>query len=791
VQFVLTKKYDSSSIKKLEFPENVRTRPTMYIGELGKVGIFQLLREIVDNSIDEFMNGFATKIQVKVNPSKGTFEVSDDGRGIPVDNNALEMVLCNLHAGGKFGNNSYSISSGLNGVGASCVNALSDFMKVTVNKDGYQWYQEFSKGRKKTDLQKIKKTKKQGTITLFKPDETIFGTNEIDVEEIKGYLFRQSYIHKNLYIYFEDQESGHSDIYHHENGIFDMVSDTSTDPLFKDTIYFTVEEKTDQGTISVELAFKYDKDDSDTTVTFCNGIETVEGGTHLQGFRMGLATIVKNYIADHNIMSKKDIDSGLEIIGDDVREGLVAVISVKHPNPKYHSQTKQKLTNTEVQGIIMRLMNSELTEYLNNNSGVASLIAKKVVAAAKGRIAGKAARERVQRRESQSFISINNIGKLADCSEKDPLQRELFIVEGDSAGGSAKEGRDVKRQAVYALKGKPLNTFDTSLQKMYDNKEISDLIQVIGTGIDSEFNLEKLKYNKIIIMADADVDGYHIGALLLTFFFKHARELIENGHIFIAKSPLYRIQRGSKFVYFVDDNEYEKYIRKLIVKSFKVGLSMNNEIFQLSDMEFRKLLRLSKGYIEKMSLLINQYGISKRVLTLLIENNNPDSLEVNELWKKEWVYNSLQSLGLTCKQNKTSLSVQGFCDGVFHDFEINEDFCKKTIECLNIFYSTLNGYEGFYYEEDEKGFINSSLLEMLERFYTKCTPKSRNRLKGLGESDPQELWETTMNPETRTLIQVNIDDFEKADSVVFDLMGNNPERRRIFLESFKENKVIL
>lgn len=777
----MTKKYDSSAIKKLEFPENVQQRVTMYIGNVGVEGVMHLIRELIDNSLDEFINGFAKNIEVIVDTSKNEITVKDDGRGIPVDNNVLQEIFCNLHSGGKFDKGSYSMSAGLNGVGVSCVNALSEYTIVEVHKDGYIWTQEFRAGYVHTKLKKGKKTNKTGTSITFKPHKEYLMLKDIDeildVEELKQQIQRHAYLNKGLKIVLYDVVANKKYEYSYKNGIIDYIKALNTKPLFKDIFY--VNTRDEETNIHVEIAIGYSKTHEENVQTFCNGIFTSEGGTHLTGFRIGISNNVSKYVEENNLIPKR---SDLTIKGEDTREGLIAVVSIKHPNPLFKGQNKQNLSNTDAQGVVQRVINSEFSEFLNSNPSIGKAIGTKAVMAARGRQAAQSARNRtLQSSGDTAFASINSVSKLADCVLKDNEKTELFLVEGDSAGGSSKDGRDREFQAIYCLKGKPLNTNDVDLNIILDpksrryNKEISDLVNIIGCGVGDAYDDKKRKYGKVIIMCDADVDGNHIQSLLLTFFFRHMSQLIENERLYIAMSPLYRVREGGKFVYLLDDIEYENYIHKKIIDKFNVGVlnDKGDDVNLFTKAQFKKVLTSTKNYLEDLRNVASIIGISPTLTERLIEFGNKDFNEMKKL---------LKTIGLDCRKVKgtNSIEVDGFFEGEYYSFFIDSNF-RDLVKPLEEFLDKNRQYRTLYLEEED-AYMPYSLGELLDLLYTKSTPKDRTRLKGLGESDPEELWETTMNPKTRRIIKVTMNDVEKTSDIVEILMGKKAELRRDFLE---------
>ncbi len=558
--------YDASAIKVLEGLEAVRRRPAMYIGSVGKRGLHHLINEVVDNSVDEALAGYCTRIVVTLH-SDGSVSVEDNGRGIPVDTHpqygisALELVMTKLHAGGKFDRKVYKVSGGLHGVGVSVVNALSEWMEVVVKRDGKIWKQRYQRGKPVTPVEVVGETEETGTQIRFKPDPEIFDDTKFDTSVIESRLKELAYLNPGLEIILIDEKAGEKKVFKFERGIVDLVRDLTRGkgPLHEDIIYVRGE----QNGVVVEVALRYTQMEGSSEFSFANNINTIEGGTHLTGFRMALTKAVKEAMEKHGLIKEK----GLTIESEDVRDGLTAVISVKVPNPQFEGQTKTKLGNTEVKNIVYSTVYANLKEYFEKHPDTLKTIANRILLAAKARIAAKRARELVKRKTALESTTLP--GKLADCIEKDPEKCELFIVEGESAGGSAKLARTRTTQAVLPLRGKIINVEKAGLVKVLRNEEIKALIAAIGTGIGEEFDIKKLRYGRIIIMTDADVDGAHIRTLLLTFFYRYMPKLIEEERIYIAMPPLYRIKAGKEVRYVYSEEEKERVLKELEAKGVK------------------------------------------------------------------------------------------------------------------------------------------------------------------------------------------------------------------------------
>ncbi len=558
--------YDANAIQVLKGLEAVRRRPAMYIGDVSARGLHHLVYEVVDNSIDEAMAGICTAIKVEIG-TDNSVTVTDNGRGIPTDmhptqkKSALEVVMTMLHAGGKFDHTTYKVSGGLHGVGVSVVNALAEWCWVESSRDGEVYRQEYARGIATSDVKKIGTRKQTGTKTCFLPDHEIFKSIEFKYDTLANRMRELAFLNKGLKISLVDHRSDKNDEFIYKGGLASFVEYINEDktPLFKKPIYIQKEKENTE----VEIAIQYNDSYVENIFSYVNNINTIEGGSHLTGFRTALTRTINYYISKNNLLKNgKNKNGGTALLGDDAREGLTAVISVKVPDPQFEGQTKTKLGNSETRGIVETIVNEALSEYFEENPPIAKKIAEKIISAARSREAARKARELTRRKSALDNASLP--GKLADCSLADPDLCELFIVEGDSAGGSAKQGRDRRSQAILPLKGKILNVEKARLDRILSNEEIRTMITAMGTGIGREdFNLEGLRYGKVIIMTDADIDGAHIRTLILTFFFRHMRELIENGHIYIAQPPLFLVRKGKKEIYCFSDEERERAVAQL------------------------------------------------------------------------------------------------------------------------------------------------------------------------------------------------------------------------------------
>ncbi len=782
-------KYSAESIKVLKGLEAVRKRPAMYIGSTGSEGLHHLVYEVVDNSIDEALAGVCKDIEVFIHVDDSV-TVLDDGRGIPVamhskeKKSAAEVVMTILHAGGKFDNKSYKVSGGLHGVGVSVVNALSRRLDLEIKRDGGIFVQSYERGVAVARLKQVGKTKKTGTKITFWPDDEIFDSTEFSFEILTQRLRELSFLNRGIRISITDERISKSHEFQYKGGIVEFVQflNQNKNVLNPRPIFF--ESKKDD--VIVELAFQYNSGYSETIFSFVNNINTHEGGTHLIGFKSALTRCLNSYAESHNLL--KDLGAG-SLGGDDAREGLCAVLSVKMRDPQFEGQTKTKLGNSEVKGIVESLVNEQLGAYLEENPTNAKRIILKAVEAARAREAARKARDLARRKSVLESSSLP--GKLADCQERDPALAEIFLVEGDSAGGSAKQGRDRRFQAILPLKGKILNVWKARQDKIFNNDEIGTMIAALGTTLDEEeSSLEKLRYHKVIIMTDADVDGSHIRTLLMTFFYRHMKSLIEEGHLFIAQPPLYKIVRGKEVTYLKEERAYEKWIVKKISEEFKIRVKGAKEIFEGE--KFRKLfLRImqKRNYIQLLERksypffllerLIHE-GVNgleflqdkkavKRLQSLLQKEYDLDVEMTHDEEYDAWelaVKFGVNGMTVVCKVNWNLIDSAEY-KALFKIFQELADF-KAPFEVLS------NG-ECIVVENETK------LLEYLHEKGKKGV--SIQRYKGLGEMAPEQLWSTTMNPENRALLRVSITDAVTADEVFTILMGDEVERRRNFIET--------
>ena len=799
-----TQSYDASNIRVLEGLEAVRMRPGMYIGSTSQRGLHHCIYEIVDNSIDESLAGFCTDIIVTVNKDNSV-TVEDNGRGIPVDikpetgKSALEIVHTVLHAGGKFGDGGYKVSGGLHGVGASVVNALSEKYIVEVSRQGYVWRQEYMRGEPVAPVEKIRETDKTGTKTTFWPDPEIFTeTTEIDCDVIANRLREMAFLNKGLKIIFVIGATGETETFHYEGGIGSYVEflNKNKNVLHEKPIYI---DKVVDG-MQVEVAMQYTDSYTESVLSFANNINTHSGGTHLTGFRNSITRVLNDYARKNNIL--KDSDQNLS--GEDVREGLTAIVSVKIPNPEFEGQTKEKLGSQEALGAVQDAVRDKLQEWLEFNPKIAKTILEKTLQAQRAREAARKARELTRRKTALESSTLP--GKLADCSNREPEKCEIFIVEGDSAGGSAKQGRNRMFQAILPLRGKILNVEKARLDKIYGNNEIQSMVQAFGINIsrnEDEVDIEKLRYHKIIIMTDADVDGAHIRTLLLTFFFRYAKPLIENGYVYIAQPPLYKITMGKTAEYLYDEHALDKMLKERGIKSLSLSDKTKTKV-KTGDELLELIKNMSAFYNSYNNPILNLYPavmLRGLVRSGITTEDFEDQAKMTE--HVEYLNHYLQDHAKNYNVQEAEnyvVSLKYNPENAKYALQLNLNEEEHVIVNQNIIKSSeykklKTAYpliRDFLIEEEQTLILETDTdqyeinsFEKLQKIIDDRGQKGLTiqRFKGLGEMMPQQLWETTMDPATRTLLKVRVEDAMLCDQLFDVLMGDKVEPRRDFIES--------
>ena len=777
-------KYDATSIKVLGGLEAVRKRPAMYIGSTGEMGLHHLVWEVVDNSVDEAMAGYCDEINVLVHDDNSV-TVIDNGRGIPVDMHATEkkpaaeVVMTVLHAGGKFDSETYKVSGGLHGVGVSVVNALSDWLDLEIWRDGEVWEQSYEKGVPTSKLKSSGKTRKTGTKVTFHADPSIFDAVNYSYDTLQQRLRELAFLNKGLKITLEDERSNKKTEFKFTGGISEFVKhlNRGKETLHDSPIY--IEGK--RGQVDIEIAVQYNDGYAENIFCFANTINTVDGGTHLAGFRSSLTRTINYYAGQFGML--KDQKDAVSITGDDVREGLVAVVSVKLPQPQFEGQTKGKL-NSDIKGLVESLVNERLGEYFDKHSSIARRIIGKCIDAARAREAARKARELTRRKSALDSSGLP--GKLADCQERDPSRCELFLVEGESAGGSAKNGRDRRYQAILPLKGKILNVEKARYDKMLGHEEIRAIITALGTGIGKDdFDPGKLRYHKVILMTDADVDGSHIRTLLLTFFFRHMRELIDKEHVYIAQPPLYRVKRGKMDRYIRDEREFSRELMKRateehVVKG-KTGKSLEGS-------ELTTFLLNIQEYDQVAGKLARKLRDAKLV-ELLAESEIEKKTDFGDKKKLQELLKAIE---------KAKLEVEGKLE-FDEEHSLHELVLKNGGErrinwalAASPEYKRLRTLHAAIEENNKPPFTvarngdkatKDTAQQLLEYVLEDAKKEfTITRFKGLGEMNPEQLWATTMNAETRTLLKVKLEDAVAAEEIFATLMGENVEERRKFIQ---------
>ncbi|OUR72099.1 DNA gyrase subunit B [Arcobacter sp. 31_11_sub10_T18] len=759
----MSNEYSAGNIKVLKGLEAVRKRPGMYIGDTNVNGLHHCVYEVVDNSIDEAMAGFCDTIKVTITKN-GSCIISDNARGIPTGmhptekKSAATIALTVLHAGGKFDKDTYKVSGGLHGVGVSVVNALSKDLKMTIYQNKEVHYQEFKIGIPVEDLKVIDTCRKTGTTIEFWPDDSIFETVDFQYDILSKRFKEIAYLNSNITIELKDERIDKKEIYHFDGGLAEFVTDLNKEHAVTEPVSFNVEEDD----VEADIAVLYNTTYTEKTLSFVNNIRTIDGGTHEAGFKAGLTRAIVKYVNENAAAREKDT----KITGDDVREGLIAVISVKVPEPQFEGQTKGKLGNSYVKPICQKMTFDALMKHFEENPSQAKAIMEKALMAARGREAAKKARDLTRKKDAMTVGTLP--GKLADCQSKDPAIRELYLVEGDSAGGSAKQGRDRVYQAILPLKGKILNVEKARLDKILKSDEIRNMITALGCGIGEDFNEEKIRYHKVILMTDADVDGLHIQTLLLTFFFRFLRPIIDKGYLYIAQPPLYRYKKGKNETYLKDNTA---------LSNFLIGNGLEN--FEFEGMGYNDLLDMFKTVAAYRAMLENlekRYSLVE-VLKYFVENKELVGLEFPVLFEKvesfllEKGYNILSK---TVTDSKIHIYVQtkeGLEELLIDDELFSSPYFTESI----YIFDKLN-------ERDLSLFEGKDLISLLDDIESIAKKGAYiQRYKGLGEMNPEQLWETTMTPEARRLLKVKVEDAEVASDTFTLFMGDEVEPRRNYI----------
>ncbi|MBF0195333.1 MAG: DNA topoisomerase (ATP-hydrolyzing) subunit B [Magnetococcales bacterium] len=784
--------YGADSIKVLKGLEAVRKRPGMYIGDTDDgTGLHHMVFEVVDNAIDESLAGYCDLINITIHRD-GSVTVTDNGRGIPTEmheeegRSAAEVIMTVLHAGGKFDQNSYKISGGLHGVGVSVVNALSEKLKLVIHRDGDTWEQHYADGDPVTPIKKLGKTDKTGTEVTFLPSRKIFSTTEYSFDLLSKRLRELSFLNSGVNIHISDEVSDKSHHFQYEGGIRSFVEylNKAKTPIMEPPVYFTAE-KSD---VYAAIALQWNDSYLENVFCYTNNIPQRDGGTHLAGFRAALTRTMNNYAVSTGLLKK---DKGT-LTGEDCREGLTAVISVKVPDPKFSSQTKEKLVSSEVRTAVESIVSSSFSTYLEENPQIAKMIVNKTLEAAAARDAARKARELTRRKSALDISSLP--GKLADCQEKDPALCELYLVEGDSAGGSAKQARDRKHQAILPLKGKILNVEKARFDKMISSAEVGTLITALGTGIgEEEYDIAKLRYQRIIIMTDADVDGSHIRTLLLTFFFRQYPEIVERGYLYIAQPPLYRVSKGKSFRYIKDEDS----LTEMLLREGTEGISINGASGPLSEDEITTIVNDTRRYINclnRLSLHTNREVIieatgKSQVTHASLANAQAAEATAKSLKERMGAGDDVRMDVLVThdeESNSEVLTIDRIIRGVQTTATINLRLINmpdyQDLLELSAKISDVLGENPLVSKANREAIVHSpdELLNWISSEGRRGS--SVQRYKGLGEMNPEQLWETTMDPTVRTLLQVRVEDAVEADLVFTTLMGDHVEPRRDFIQ---------
>ncbi len=784
--------YGAESIKVLEGLEAVRKRPGMYIGDTGERGLHHLVTEIVDNSVDEALAGHCTEIVVVI-LSDDRIRIEDNGRGIPVDmhptekRSALEVVHTVLHAGGKFEKSAYKVSGGLHGVGASVVNALSEEFEVEVHKGGKIYFQRYARGVPKSNVEERGATKVHGTRTTFSPDPQIFKEVKFKYEIVARYLREMAYLNAGLKIRLRDERADKEEEFHYEGGIAQFVESLSKgNETLHDVIFFTGLKES----VDIEVALQWTDAVHELIFTYANNIHTVEGGTHLSGLKSALTRTLNNYATKNNLFKNKEV----RLEGDDTREGLFAIVSIKIAEPQFEGQTKTKLGNTEVDGLVSSLVNEKLGTYFEENPGVARKIVMRAIEAATAREAARKAKELVRRKGALDSGMLP--GKLADCQERDPALSELYLVEGASAGGTAKEGRDRKTQAILPLRGKILNVERARIDKMLSSGEIRTLITALGMGVGDEKDIAKLRYHTIVIMTDADVDGSHIRTLLLTFFFRQFIEIIENGYLYVAQPPLFRAKKGKNERYLKDEPALEDYLTDLGAEAVTFEAGKGKETREFKGASLKTVVRKAL-YYEKMYEALERRSKERDIVASLARLASDKVISDDSFASRKSAEAMAQAINKDLKEANLLARVEQDGETNFRVFftHTGNGTNPPTVVDITLFHTgelreirrlmpEIEAIKSPYKLKQGEGETTYETLEAVARAVLAAGQKGVDiqRYKGLGEMNPEQLWSTTMDPAQRAMLKVQISSLEDAEEVFAKLMGDQVEPRRQFIE---------
>lgn len=783
--------YGADQITVLQDREAVRTRPGMYIGDTDDgSGLHQLVFEVVDNSIDEALAGYCDLVSVYIHVD-GSITVEDNGRGIPVEKHkeegrsAAEVIMTVLHAGGKFDSNSYKVSGGLHGVGVSCVNFLSKELEMEIRRNGHLYYQKYESGRPTGPIKQMGKTNTTGTKIRFLPDPEIFHlTLDYSFELLSERLRELSFLNEGVHIKIHDERTGEEHDFSFSGGIAAYVSFLAKNKkmLLEEPIYITGE----KDDVTAQVALAWTSAYQESTTCFTNNIRNRDGGTHLAGLRGALTRTINNYIAENPLPKNVKV----QITGDDIREGVVGIVSVKVPDPKFSSQTKDKLVSSEVKGIVESITNAKLTKFFGENPKIVKAIIDKVVEAATAREAARKARDLTRRK---GFLDFGGLpGKLADCQEKDPANSEVYLVEGDSAGGSAKSGRDRKNQAILPLRGKILNVEKARFERLIASDEIKHMIKAMGCGIHTDFDISKLRYHKIVIMTDADVDGAHIRTLLLTFFYRQMPEIIDRGYLYIAQPPLYKLKKGRKEVYIQNDDELDSFLLNQISEGIRVTVKKSGDV-----LEGEALIEPIKRLRKELDLInmVTRKGLDQKVVDIILHEDGINEIEYFQdkeklmALSKKFEALGIEFVGISPDEQYEAWKLNMVVQARGHQHRLIFDYTlmhSPEFRTIKMYFEELDAFNDtefeITYKEGEPNLAHDKrdMLNQINEISRKGFQMTR--FKGLGEMNPDQLWETTLDPANRTLLRVEVEDAVEADHLFSLLMGDEVEPRREFIE---------